>query len=641
MKKYFLFACVAAALVSCSSDEFLGENPELTQKTENDGAILFKAYNGKAQRADKVGAAAADLLGGKFFVEGVKASEASTKFNDAQMVFDNYLVEWTANSAGKAEDNTDDWAYVGKTSILRSGATAAQTIKYWDYKANNYQFIAFSTGKLNAVTGDPTANTSVKVSGINKENVFTETGAFTLTAKGANDLLNCYYTDITKVETSSYKNTVSLKFKNLAAKVRVGLYEVIPGYKVTDVKFYSAVPTTYGTGSTSTAALFTSASNIPTSGAVTVYYDAEGKATAKVTTATADTKTSKVEFGTFTTPSGGIGTSLPNATFSAGSPANDAYFTAVMPADVEQSLTLMCDYTLTSEDGSGETINVYGAKAVVPAKYTNWLPNYAYTYIFKISDNTNGRTNPTDTNPDHDGLFPITFDAVVADITDASTAEQTTVTTVATPSITSYQKDHKKGEDYKAGDIYMQVMNDGTLISDLNGSNKSYLYTLAAGKTEADVIDALQMGTTSGSVTTGRNGLALTNVTSSLTTDVTKIPGADGKDITVTAGTAAEFTATAGKDYAFVYDFTGSATPATKDIYSYDDTVSLKAGAPTDWATICTKFYTTTDGETFTQVASDAEYNSTYHYYQKFTNNGRSYAVKVIHVPAATPSNRR
>ena len=69
------------------------------------------------------------------------------------------------------------------------------------------------------------------------------------------------------------------------------------------------------------------------------------------------------------------------------------------------------------------------------------MPNYAYTYIFKISDNTNGWTG---TASEPSGLFPITFDAVVAEATDAN-AEQTTVTTVATPAITTYQQGHTSG----------------------------------------------------------------------------------------------------------------------------------------------------------------------------------------------------
>lgn len=53
---------------------------------------------------------------------------------------------------------------------------------------------------------------------------------------------------------------------------------------------------------------------------------------------------------------------------------------------------------------------------------------------FKISDNTNGYTG---NDPNKAGLYPITFDAVVTEMTDKT---QGTTTTVATPSITTYQE---------------------------------------------------------------------------------------------------------------------------------------------------------------------------------------------------------
>ena len=77
------------------------------------------------------------------------------------------------------------------------------------------------------------------------------------------------------------------------------------------------------------------------------------------------------------------------------------------------------DYTLVSEDGSNETIKITGATVKVPAKYTNWQPNYIYTYIFKITEDTNGSTGGSST-----GLHPIVFDAMVTeDLTGSQTTE--------------------------------------------------------------------------------------------------------------------------------------------------------------------------------------------------------------------------
>ena len=283
------------------------------------------------------------------------------------------------------------------------------------------------------------------------------------------------------------------------------------------------------------------------------------------------------------------------------------------------------NYTLVATDGSGDQIKVYGAKAFVPAAYTKWLPNYAYTYIFKISDNTNGFTNPSD-GPE--GLFPITFDAVV--LNDEETGHQTTITTVATPSITTYQKGHvySASNEYKAGDIYVQVHNNGTLVSDLNElttpCKRSYLYKLGSAKTEAEVMDALNIRASEGGtplVITGRNGLVLTEQTFDAT--VTTIPGEDGNDIGVTAGQAVKFAATAGT-YAYVYQVSvGSDTPVITTIYG--------GSTPADWNTGGTHEYYTDAACTFKATGT---FSPTTKYYKQYYNKNNVYAVKVIKVVA-------
>ena len=68
---------------------------------------------------------------------------------------------------------------------------------------------------------------------------------------------------------------------------------------------------------------------------------------------------------------------------------------------------------------------------MIPAVYTRWKPGYAYTYLFKITDQTNGHTGVYDpTKPDDDpvnsdpaGLYPISFDAVVVDTENVVTKE--------------------------------------------------------------------------------------------------------------------------------------------------------------------------------------------------------------------------
>ena len=82
---------------------------------------------------------------------------------------------------------------------------------------------------------------------------------------------------------------------------------------------------------------------------------------------------------------------------------------SILPCGKVGELTLKVDYTLVSTDGSGETINVKGATAKVADTYTDWTANKSFTYIFKISQKTNGSTGEGDNGG---GLYPIEFDGV-------------------------------------------------------------------------------------------------------------------------------------------------------------------------------------------------------------------------------------
>ena len=597
--KYFIFAALAGmTFAGCSSDEFVGDlSPSPSQVTNDTEAIMFGLNLPNMTRAGEfVGATAAEKLGGMFVVEGTKGTE-QTNSPSTTVVFDNYLVGYTANTAGTTESNTNNWEYVGKqtgitdrmlgatwTALHPSGTAAqSQTIKYWDYTQSQYDFIAWSTGEREAVTDAAVSGSKVKVTRINTGSTLATDG-FTLTAASAADLMQCYYTDITTVTKASgnYGQPVTLTFRNMAAKVRVALYETVPGYSVKDVFFYTSdanptAPTDLGDASTNTlraATLFTKSSVLPQSGEILVYYPHIGtehrdatpqtkdynKASVTVTSVSGGATSKTQAFGELTNqyrdeegnePDGKyLGMSLPTATF-AGDVTKD-YYTAVIPNTNGRPLTLRVDYTLVSTDGSDEEIHVYGAKAVVPATYTEWQPNYAYTYIFKISDNSNGWTSTDSGDPA--GLYPITFDAVVTSFTDAN-AEQTTVTTVATPSITTYQQGHTKANNeysksQKAGvstevkDLYVQVITTGgtpTLKSDLNGTNKSLLFAVNdPDASEAEVMDALENRTNAYDAESpiGRNGITLTT-NSNIDNTVTQIiNGVDDQPITKIAGVA-------------------------------------------------------------------------------------------------------
>lgn len=614
MKKfYFILAAAASvALASCTNDELVGNSPG-TEKELNEAIAFGSGFKGFT-RADHVGADAAALLNKKFIVGGFKGDGTTMT-----QVFDNYIVQFTANTAGTSESNTSDWEYVGITAAAPSAITGLQTVKYWDYSASQYDFAAYSTGDLTVATSGEAASGKVVVGKITKASSY---AGPTYVIKGfAADLAKCYISDlVTAYNPADFQKEVQLSFRNLATKVRVALYETIPGYSVKSVKFYTDNTTTLATGASATSAtLFapnggtsdvfyskgTATISFPTIGSANKAKSDYNKAHVAFAPLAAGGSSETQAFGTlnYTTKDDreAAGSYLArhsnNPTF-AGNAANN-YYANVLPNETGTVLELRVDYTLVSTDGSGEEIKIHGATAYVPQIYATWKSNYAYTYIFKISDNTNGWTSTVDTDPA--GLFPITFDAIVVD---AQENEQTTITTVATPSITTYQPghDYDAQETYAAGNIYVQVMTGTTLEGSLGTKGKLYILNNAAA-TEAQVMDALSIqesATGTPLVITGRNGLTLTDATTtaSVAADITSIPGVDGNDITpITAGTAAKFTGAAGTTYAYTFD-TGTyagvylaSEPADWASYYSNNTCSTPVGA---WSSAGTFYKPTT-----------------------------------------------
>ena len=625
MKKLFIFAAGLITLASCTNNDFVGEAPTPTSQTDQ-GAIVFGSGLNTPTRASYTGIDAAEKLNNQFVVGGFKGATSVA----TTTVFDNYNVNYVQNTANKSESNTHNWEYVGLQP--NGNATIAhetgdkQTIKYWDYSQAQYDFIAYSLGTGGATATAITPNTATSSTG----------GAYTITGTTA-QLKTVHIADLVTVLKADYNKVVNLVFRSMIAKVRIGLYETIPGYSVKDVKFYSAAE---GTSST-TAALYATESVLPTEGTYTVYFP-----TVNNGTPTTDKNKAHVEFTTQTSKQANqtfglmtklvqrekyeyanddtkdlLGRTSNTASFATGNSVDN--YVDVLPLENGTSLTLKVDYTLISIDGSGETINVKGATAVVPQIYAKWKSGYAYTYLFKISDNTNGSTGIVGTDPN--GLYPITFDAIVINSEDDATQE--TITTVSTPSITTYQKGSAvvSNNEYLAatGDIYIQVMDNSgaapTLKNDLNTNGQ--LWKLNSGTTlvtEASFMDAINLPeSVSGNVSTGRNGLVVENITSSaLSTDVTTVPGADGNDITVTANTTAKFTPSAGT-YAFLYQI--------RDDTDSNYYVPIKVSdQPSGWPT---NYYNDAEGTT---AATTFTANTTY--YKKYTNNNTVYAAKIIKV---------
>lgn len=574
MNKFFIAAASTLALASCSSDDFLGEIQGNEQNAAT-SAINFGGDTGKITRATSTGKTAAELLENNFVVVGFKGSKTDAANNEVY-AFDHYNVNFKDGSAFSTESNRAGWEYVNQDmtvngadkSLAQSGATQ-QTIKYWDHSCASYDFIAFSMGKKDAASKYATPTH------VDKDNL--ATAAYTLSGN-VNTLSECYISDMKTVTEPNYnKTSVSMSFRHLASKVRMALFEIVPGYVISDVKFYDATDDTATANPEGTLI-----GNFNNSGTLTVFFPTTGtdnasekdynKAHVKFTASTApgeDGVLTSKNFGAVDYNNQAEGTISEGTTYLSQNAATPSYCGAgyqnVLPSEgAASAITLRIDYKLTSVDGSKETINVKGATATVPAQYTEWKSGYAYTYIFKISQDTNGSTGGTST-----GLTAISFDAVVVD--DEANGLQETITTISDNSFTTYgYKDNKvttNGNEYVNGtDIYatVYVPAAGETAAKTVAPQKLYTVTLEDGATqtinEASVANALEKGTNDTAAKTwtvkdyAGKKMVVTETTGVAST-VTSVPAGPGYTLNVNAlkwtGTATDPATTY---YAVEYD---------------------------------------------------------------------------------------
>lgn len=493
MKKYIFLAASALTLASCTSDDFLGDTPGSTPTSAN-SAINFGGDAGKITRATSNVGTPQQMLDGQFLVYGVKKTNDQIFHN----VFVNYSV-WDVEP-NNTTSNTSGWEYVGANGATDLGIgkitlSKEQTIKYWDYSASVYHFVAGSPIKafsyktpMNPTTGtDIESATVIGLAGHYEANN-------TETALETNPV---YIAAPVKITKDDYQKPVTFTFQRQQSMVRVGLYETIPGYSITDIKFYAYdaegnFKVTEGNNIILTSATqdyFVGGSNV--SGTVTYNWETPTPSYTFNYTDDKNLKKSKNwyagELGTLATKS-----SEPKVNILYGTDkdmSTTGYFTVLpTPSTTDASpILIKCNYTLTSDDQKGETIEVTGATAAIPAAYSKWEANTRYTYLFKISDKTNGYTG---TDPDKTGLYPITFAAVVKD------EKQGTITTVATPSITTYQK----GSVVENGSIKYVASKEikVTVTDNTNGDIKTLskggssvgnvaVYKLTKERTEADL----------------------------------------------------------------------------------------------------------------------------------------------------------
>ena len=500
---------------------------------------------GKITRATANTGTVAEMLDGQMKIYGVKGETTTPAFTT---VFGNYQL-W--NAATTTTSNPDgDWEYVGAAGTYGTVTlSAAQGIKYWDYDTEEYHFVAGSpvssfTYALDANGDIATASVTGLAGHINPNT--TGTGITTNPV---------YIAAPVKVVKANYQQEVNFQFTRQQTFVRVGVFETVPGYTISAISFYPY-------GESGWSATPDANHNIVLASTTANYFRGSTNGTATLTYEwTTPSYTFDYTAGTLTQQKnwyGGALTSGVPAVTSTATVANlygsdddmvtsTGYFTVIPMASESAAAPILikCDYTLTAEDGD-DVINVKGATAAIPAAYCKWAPNTSYTYLFKISDNTNGTTGTVGTDPE--GLFPITFDAAV--IAEADGTSLGNITSVSTPSITTYQAGSVTATGIKYvvdKPIYFTAQNDETgatytLTTGGDAVSNVQVYKLAGAATEADLI--------------------LTAPSTTFTTSLVASETAVGK-WTVPAGSAS-FTPTTTGYYAIQYQTATS--PAT---YAY------------------------------------------------------------------------
>ena len=449
MKKVLFLTAVAVAMSACSNDVDLGMKDANKQNADN--AIGFQVLNKNMSRATT---SALEEKGHYNF--GVWAYKNTDQTND---IMANYLVGYFGNDAnpvgyshtgtnnttwGAGSSNLTDhysfWGYegLGNTQYNWTKNTGSQqyylsvddgTYKYENYKSNkdkqylryfdkssaNTEFFAYAPYIYGALT--PTFTIADKKLSFPDRSI----------KDGYNDAslfeYLCAYTNVAKAD---YENDVALNFEHLNARVRIVFYEDIQGYDVKLINLHTnagiiAVPATKDASdnySYATGKLAKTAKAEVTLGPTIKFAVQAGKTfyvQPSPASIDADIKNAALAFDIPTASklsedrATAVGTGEISQYYSP-----DTYY--AIPNTGACGLTFRVSFQLTST--THEVINVYDAGVFVPATNCKWDAGKNYTYVFKITKNTNGTTdseknNPTvNPNPGSKALFPIVFDGI-------------------------------------------------------------------------------------------------------------------------------------------------------------------------------------------------------------------------------------
>ena len=448
MKKFIYLAVGVALMASCSSDFDLSEGGGNAGGSD---VIGFQMRTGNTSRATT------GLQSAGHYNFGVFGYKKNDKVNP---IMGNYLVGYldakgyqprTGSTVGDqpgVADGTSYWMYekmgYGQFNGTYAGETVnpntpyasnneGQYLRYWDKSADHTCFYAYAPYVNTGATG----KTVTYVDGTPKGSSH-DTYVLTIpngTIKHGFDDPSTYefmYASA-KVLVGDYGHDVSLKFNRLNAKVNIKFWEDIEGYSVRLIDLTSA----YGVAATPSiknggGSYGYQKGTIYTANGAKIQFNANA-AFQSLKQYAGETTSDPLNFKTPTasligenrvmaTPSPSTYYAIPKGS-TAGVLPNDAdNYTDVGTLHdslAKTGLTFHVSYELIST--TGEKITVTDATVHVPKDYCNWEANKHYTYIFRITKNSNGSTGTTTPKPEDpevptvNALYPIVFDNCVVE----------------------------------------------------------------------------------------------------------------------------------------------------------------------------------------------------------------------------------
>lgn len=323
---------------------------------------------------------------------------------------------WAYEMLGNKEyDYLGTDGYYTKDQTYFMSNVEKQYLRYWDKSANFTNFYAYAPYVNNA-------DAAKQVTYNNSSQVMTFP-AGSIVAGYDDPSRYEYMYSASQVGSADYGKDVALNFKRINAKVRIKFWEDINGYSVRILDLADNYHGVYAAPSKKDGNTYTKGKYVKSIGA-TVKFSAAGSSnnpkpisnnpnvSLNTPSAYNDVATDMLQFKA--PADAAIGTTRPLA-----SASPTVYYAipknASTGTDYDCGFTFHVTYELTST--TGERIVVKDATVHVPADKCNWTSNTSYTYVFRITKNSNGTTgnpgtiDPTDpAQKTEDAFYPIVFD---------------------------------------------------------------------------------------------------------------------------------------------------------------------------------------------------------------------------------------